>query len=325
MTETGHSPDLEGSDENVVADGTGVEAGGQHAAVATDSRTNERLVTAVGTYLVFGVGMVFTLFLTAQFAGSGGSAVGGPFGSAGAAAGYGLALLLSPLVAVFVGTHIGREGGGDAVLDAGIAAAVGFVVMFFVALVLAASLSGGTTGGAQAGPMIGLAIGVAITGAASAAAARWEQGFLDGVANPPLVKSIVFGSLSFLVFTIGFVVAVVLASALSSGGSGLFGSLGSLGSGGTGMFALGIVFAPLLALLVGFFAGRDGLETVSQATISGAVGSVVGALLMVVGLLVAVAIMQQGGGSIPIPLGPMVGIVVGAGLIGAGAGYAGGR
>lgn len=322
MTETGHSSDAEGSDEHVVADGTGVETGGQPAAVATDSRTNERLVKAVGTYLVTGVGFVFTLFLVAQFAGGGGVIGGGNnlIGSVGASAGYGLALLLSPLIAVFVGADIGKQGGGDAVIDAGIATAVGFVVMFFVTLVLAASLGGGSVGGAQAGPMMGLAIGVAITGAASAAAARWEQGFLDGVANPPLVKSIVFGSLAFLVFTIGFVIAVVLADALSSGQGG-----GAIGVGGTQMLTLGLLFAPLLAVVVGFFAGRDGLETAGQGAISGAIGSAVGALLMVVGLLVTVAILQQSGGSIPIPVGPIVGIIVGAGLTGAGAGYVGAR
>lgn len=320
MTETGHSSDAEGSDEHVVADGTGVETGGQPTAVATDSRTNERLVKAVGTYLVTGVGFVFTLFLVAQFAGGDVIGSGNPFGDIGAGAGYALALVLSPLVAVFVGADIGKEGGGDAVVDAGIATAVGFVVMFFVTLVLAASLGGGSVSGAQAGPMMGLAIGVAITGAASAAAARWEQGFLDGVANPPLVKSIVFGSLAFLVFTIGFVIAIVLADALSSGAGGAFGL-----SGGEQLIGLGILFAPLLAVLVGFFAGRDGLETAPQGAISGAIGSAVGALLMIVGLLVTVAILQQGGGSIPIPVGPIVGIVVGAGLTGAGAGYVGAR
>lgn len=319
MTETGHSSDSEGSDEHVVADGTGVETGGESAAIATDSGTNERLVRAVGTYLVVGVGFVFTLFLAGQFAGG-----EGLIGSSNAGTGYSLAILLSPLIAVFVGAEIGKDGGRDAAVDAGIATAVGFVVMFFVTLVLAASLGGGNAGGAQAGPLIGFAIGVAITGAASAAAVRWGQGFLDGVANPPLIKSIVFGSLAYLLFTIGYVIAVVLADALSSGGGGGFGGV-SGAIVGSNLVGAGVLFAPILAVILGLFAGRDGLETPGQAAVSGAVSAAVGSLLMLVGLLIAYAILEATGGSIPIPIGPIVGIVVGAGLTGAGAGYVGGR
>jgi hypothetical protein len=307
-------------------DGTGVQTGGQQAAVATDSRTNERLVKAVGTYAVLGVGFVFTLFLTAQFAGSGGSGGvgGGLLGASGAAAGFALAVVLSPLIAIVIGTEIGRDGGDDAVVDAGIATGVGFVVMFFLTMVLAASLSGGSTGGtAQAGPLVGLGVGVAITGAASAAVARWEQSFLDAVANPPLVKSIVFGSLTYGVFAVGYAVAIVLAGALSGGGGGGFGAIGG-GSGALGALGLGLVLAPLLAVLVGFFAGRDGLETPGQAAISGGVGAAVGTLLLTVLMLVAVAILSPTG-QIPIPAGPIVGLTVGAGLTGAGAGYVGGR
>lgn len=324
MTGSGQSSDSAGADEDVVADGTGVQTGGQRATVATDSRTNERLVKAVGTFAVLGLGFVFTLFLTAQFAGGSGGIGGGLLGNSGAAAGFALAIVLSPLIAVVLGTEIGRDGGGDAVVDAGIASGVGFVVMFFLTLVLAASLSGGSTGGvAAAGPLVGLGVGVAITGAASAAVAGWDQSFLDAVANPPLVKSIVFGSLSYVVFAVGYAIAIVLADALSSGTSGGIGTIG--GSGAMGSLGIGLLLAPMLAILVGFFAGRDSLETPGQAAISGGVGAAVGTLLLTILMLIAVTIMSPTGGSIPIPVGPIVGLVVGAGLTGAGAGYVGGR
>jgi len=325
MTEPDQSSSSAVSDETVAADGTGVETGTQRATVATDSRTNERLVKAVGTFVVVGIGFVFSLFLVDQFAGGGGGGIGGGLlGSNGPAAGFGLAVVLSPLIAVLVGTDIGRDGEGDAVVDAGIASAVGFVVMFFVTMVLAASLSGGATGGAaQAGPLVGLAVGVAITGAASAAVAGWQQDFLDAVSNPPLVKSIVFGSLTYVVFAVGYAIAMILANALASGGGG-FGAIG-LGGGAMGSLAIALLLAPLLAVCVGLFAGRDGLDTPGAAAISGGLGAAVGTLLLIVLTLITIAILQPSGGSIPIPVGPIVGLVVGAGLTGTGAGYVGGR
>lgn len=119
-------------------------------------------------------------------------------------------------------------------------------------------------------------------------------------------------------------IAVVLAGALSSGGGGGLGGVsGALVS--SSLVGAGVLFAPILALILGLFAGRDDLETPGQAAISGAVSAAVGSLLMPVGLLIAFPILEASGGSIPIPVGPIVGVVVGAALTGAGAGYVGGR
>lgn len=286
----------------------------------------EVLGTAVGAFLVLGVGFVFTLFFVGQFAGQS-SAIGGGT-SAIAGSGLTFAVLLSPLLALFVGVLFGRDDNPDAVRDAGVGSALGFVVMFFVTLVVASSLQtqGATTGGNAIGPLAGYTVGVGLTGATAAAITRSDAGVAGTLSDHSLSRPVAFGLGSFLAYGVGYAVSVFLADALGPG-EGAASSSGLLVSTNIPMaLGIGLLFAPVVGLLVGTLVSRDGVEDEVEAAVGSGVGSALGAALLLVVVYTAILVVEPGGTSAgDFPFGLLVGLLVGTGLTGAGAGYVGAR
>jgi len=286
--------------------------------------STEALAWSVGLFVAFGVGFVFTLFLAAQFVTGGAGGGSGLFGGLGAQSGFAFAVLLSPFAAVLVGSFVARDDAeGSAVLDASVGSALGFVVMFFVTLVLAASLNGSSGGVFGVGPLVGFVVGTGITGAAAAFVMENRETAFGRPTEGSLRGPLVLGVGVFVAFAIGYAVTVFLAGALS-GGEGI--GLRNLGFGSVAVaLALGLMFSPVVAVVVGSFTGRESGDA-TEGGVSGGVASGVGALVLVVLVYVLIAILQPSGVTADdLSLGPLVGFVVGTGITGAIAGYAAGR
>lgn len=286
--------------------------------------TTEVLAWSVGLFVAFGVGFVFTLFLAAQFVTGGTGGGGALFGGLGTQSGFAFAVLLSPFAAVLVGSFVARDNvDGSAVLDAGIGSALGFVVMFFVALVVAASLDGASGGLFGIGPLVGFVVGTGLTGSAAAFVTGNRSTGLDAATDRSLRAPLVSGVGLFVAFGAGYAVTVFLAGALADG-QGL--GLGNLGFGSVAVaLTLGLLFSPVVAVVVGTFAGREG-EDSTDGVVGGGLASGVGALVLVALVYVLVVVLEPSGVTgDDLPFGPLVGFVVGTGITGAIAGYAAGR
>lgn len=280
------------------------------------------LGTAVGAFLVLGVGFVFTFFFVSQFAGeSGGFGTGVGIGGSG----LGFAVLLSPLLALFVGVLVGRDDDPSAVRDAGVGSALGFVVMYFVTLVVASSLQAGAApGGNSLGPLVGFTVGVGLTGAAAAAVTRYDAGVSGTLDDYAVAGPVAFGVGAFGVFAVGYAVSVFLADVVASGGTA-GGGFGLFTGSVIGTLVLGLLFAPLIGLLVGVFVARktdtaDSLEV----TVGGGLAGALGAACVLLVFYAIVLVVEPGG--VPagdFPAGLLVGLVVGTGLTGGGAAYVG--
>jgi hypothetical protein len=284
----------------------------------------ETLGSAVGAFLVLGLGFVFTLFFVGQFTGQNGGIGGGA--NAIAESGLAFAVILSPLLAVFVGILFGRDDSAGAVRDAGVGSALGFVVMFFVTLVVASSLQtqGALGGGDIIGPMAGYTVGVGLTGATAAAVTRSDAGVTGSLGDYSLSRPIVFGVGSFLAYGVGYGVSVFLADALGPG-EAASSSGGLLVSMNVPMLlGIGLLFAPVVGLLVGTLVSRDGVDDEIEGAVGSGVGSALGAALLLVVVYTAILVVEPGGTPAgDFPFGLLVGLLVGTGLTGAGAGYVG--
>lgn len=296
--------------------------------------TGRRLSLAVGTFVVTGAGFIFTLFFVNQFTGGGGSAteaVASSFtssilGGIGVAVGFLFALLLSPLVALVVGLHVGRDGGDRAVFDAGIGSTVGFLVMFFTSLVLASSLGGAIAdAGAsviQAGPLLGLSIGVGLTGAGAAKVGQSDASLLDSVTDHEFGRPVSLGLGTFVTFGLGYAVTMFLAASLAETEGSI--GLSNMGTGGVvAALGVGVIVAPLVAVLIGRFVAtdrsdRDASSTAAASGLAAAIG-VVG--MMVTLYLIILVLEPNGAGGGDFPLGPLIGFVVGTGLTGGASGF----
>lgn len=289
-----------------------------------DNHQFEGFGIAVGSFLVLGIGFVFTLFFVGQFAGQSTGLGAGTDVLTGS--GLAFAVMLSPLLALFVGVLFGRDDHANPVRDAGVGSALGFVVMFFVTLVVASSLQtqGATTGGNTVGPLAGYTIGVGLTGAAAAAVTRSDGWIGDSIADHSVGRPVAFGVGSFLAYGIGYAVSVFLADAL--GPSETAGNTPALllDAAVPIVLGLGLLFAPVVGLLVGVLVARDGIDDEMEAAVGGGVGSALGAAVLLVVAYTAILVVEPGG--VPagdFPFGLFVGLLVGTGLTGAGAGYVG--
>lgn len=245
--------------------------------------------------------------------------------------------MLSPLVAVLVGRGIALDNGSRSAGDAALASVVGFLVMVFAGLAAASALGGTVsdtgTSVIGAGPLVGFTVGIGLTAAGAAAVTRADTTAVPVADGNALRGAAVTGTATFLVFGLGYTLSVFLASALGPGGQAP--SAQSLGFGG-GLFngvAVALVFAlllsPIVAVLVGRIVGDRAVEPTGGAAVGG-LASAVGIVGLLVVVLVALVVFSPaadtgGGVGSALPLGSLVGFVVGVGLTGAGSGYVAAR
>ncbi|RNJ25930.1 hypothetical protein [Halosegnis longus] len=313
---------------------------GEAATAATDGResppTNRRVVAAVGLYAAVGLGFILTFFFVNQFIGGGTTdAVAGQlFGGAGAVVGFALAVVLSPLVAVLVGRDIAADDGVRSAVDAALASVVGFLVMVFAGLAVASALGGAAsdtgTSVIGAGPLVGFTVGIGLTAAGAAAVTRADTVAVPVADGNALRGAAVTGVATFLVFGVGYTISIFLASALGPGGRPP--SAQSLGFGG-GLFngvAVALVFALLLSPIVAILVGRivgDRADDPSEGAAAGGLAAAVGIVGLLLVVFVALMVFspvsgtETGGFEGALPLGSLLGFVVGVGLTGAGSGY----
>lgn len=272
----------------------------------TDRPLVRGLTTAVGTFVVFGVGLVFTSFFAAQFA-------GGTSGSSGlvtASGGFRFVVLLSPVVAVLVGLVLGR---GDASpVDAAVASAVGFVAMYFVGVVVASSLYSPSAANLGVGPFAGYTVGVALTGGAAAAVPGRDLS--ASVGDISVGRPALRGAATVVTYALGFAVSVVLTDTVT----------GPMGSGTTNVFAtpgsefafaVGTVGIPVAGVLAGSL-GTTADASGRGAAASGAAAGAAGGAAAVVVFYAAAAIVASAGS---FPVGQVVGVGVGTALTAAAA------
>ena len=266
------------------------------------------LGTAVGTFVVFGVGLVLTSFFVVQFGGA-----GDPFGAPffGSGGGLGFAVLLSPVVAVLLGVVLGRS---DATaLDAAAATGVGFGAMYLATALVAGSLYS-PEGGPGLGPLAGFAVGVVLVSGLTAAVADRDLAVSAG--GIAVRRPAAFGAAVLATYAVGVAVAAVLSGALAGPQSGVgmpreaFAALPT-----RTMLSFGLLFLPAVGLLAGYLGTPDDATERTAAAggaTAGAVGAVV-ALLVLYGTAVATG---PGG---PFPAGGLVGLAVGTAATAAGA------
>jgi hypothetical protein len=264
------------------------------------------LTTAVGTFVVFGVGLVFTSFFATQFAGTEG--VGG--GAVTTGSGFGFAVLLSPLLAVLLGVVLGRDDASP--VDAAAASAAGFVAMYFVTVVVASSLYSPSAGNLGIGPFAGYTVGVALTGGAAAAVP--DRDLPASVGDISVGRPALFGAAAIAVYAGGFAVSTVVADALAGptdgGTAPVFTELGA-------EFALvvGTLAVPAAGVFAGYLTAPADADD-RTAAVGGAAAGAVGGAVAVVAFYLATTIVSSGGS---FPLGRVVGVAVGTALTTAGA------
>jgi len=274
------------------------------------------LGTAVGVFAAFGVGLVLTSFFAAQF---GGTAGAGGFGAPllGSSGGLGFAVLLSPVLAVFLGVVLGRAGATP--VDGAAATAAGFAAMYLVTSVVAGSLYS-PSGGPGLGPLAGFAVGVALAGALAAAVADHDLALSAG--SVAVGRPAVFGVSLLAVYAVGTAVSAVLAGSLAGPTSGVGTPEGVFGAPPTRTaLSFGVLFVPVVGLFAGYL-GTPGDATDQSAAAGGAATGALGAVVALV-VLYAAAVATGSGGSFL--AGSLVGLAVGTGITGAGAGVVAAR
>jgi hypothetical protein len=302
---TADSSDDAGADEPVdqpTATGRPADDGARGA----DRPLVSGLTTAVGAFVVFGVGLVFTSFFASQF--TGGTGAGG--GLVTTAGGLGFVVLLSPVLAVLVGLELGR---GDASpVDATVASAVGFVAMYLVTVVVASSLYAPDASSLGIGPLAGYVVGVALTG--GAAAAIPDRDISAAVGGAAVGRPAVFGAATIVTYAVGFGVSAVLADTLAGPAAGS-GSPAFAAPGAEFALVLGTAGVPVTGVLAGYLGTPD--DATEQAAVAGgaAAGAIGGAVAVAV-FYVAATVVASGGS---FPLGQLVGVAVGTALTTAGA------
>jgi hypothetical protein len=293
--------------------GSGRNGGGGGATGSSDDRPLVYgLGTAVGAFAVLGVGLVLTSFFVVQFGGGGGADFGVPLSGAGG--GLGFAVVLSPVLAVLLGVVLGREGATP--VDAAASTAVGFVTMYLVTAVVAGSLFGPSSG-LGIGPLAGYTVGVALAGGLATAVA--DRDLAVPVGTVKVGRPAAFGVAVLATYAVGTAVSAVLAGELAgpANGAGPGQQLFSAASTQVGL-SLGMLFVPVVGLLAGYLGVSDDASDQSTAVTGGAAAGVAGAVVATVVLYVAAIATGPGG---PFPVGTLVGLAVGTGLTGAGAGY----
>ena len=327
-------------EESTATTASHAESQAQLAGDSESPPTNRRVVGAVGLYVATGLGFILTFFFVNQFVGSGatGAVAGQLFGGAGALIGFALAVVLSPLVAVLVGRDIALDGGLRSAGDAALASVVGFLVMVFAGLAAASALGGTVsdtgTSVIGAGPLVGFAVGIGLTAAGAAAVTRADTVAVPVADGDALRGAALTGVATFLVFGFGYTISIFLASALGPGGQAP--SAQSLGFGG-GLFngvTVALVFALLLSPLVAILVGRivgDRADEPPEGAAAGGLASAVGIVGLLVVVVLALIVLSPvsgtdtGGFGGALPLGSLLGFVVGVGLTGAGSGYVAAR
>lgn len=295
--------------------------------IGGDIRTSS-IAFCVAAFVVLGAGFIFTFFFAGQLAGGGqgGGTVGNLFGSLGVSAGLGLVFVLSPLLALYLGTEIGHDAASNAVLNAALGTALGFLVTFFVTLALAASLSTQGIGSvAGAGPLLGFTVGIGLIGAGGAAIGQSELSVFDSVVDGAYGRPILFGVGTYLVFAVGYAVAIFLA-ALIAPGEGSTG-LGVLGQNSViGALGIGVVTSPLISLFIGLAVDRFDIDDVRVAALSSSIAAGLGFVVLLVVAYLIVLVLEPGGVTAgEFPLNPLAGFVVGSGLTAGSAAYLVGR
>lgn len=261
------------------------------------------LTTAVGTFVVFGVGLVFTSFFAAQFAGSGPSGGGGLVTTGG---GFGFVVLLSPVVAVLVGLVLGREDDANPV-DAAAASAVGFVAMYFVGVVVASGLYSPSAANLGVGPFAGYTVGVALTGGAAAAVP--DRDLPASVGDSSVGRPAVRGAAVVVTYALGFAVSAVLTDALAGPANGS--ATNAFTTPGSGFaFVLGTAGIPVAGVLAGYL-GTPADASDRTAAAGGAAAGAVGGAAAVVVFYAAASVVASAGS---FPVGQVVGVGVGTAL-----------
>lgn len=297
-------------------DGSDGDGGDRNGGDVRTSTADRPLVyglgTAVGAFAVLGVGLVLTSFFVAQFSGGGSEEFGVPLSGVGG--GLGFAVLLSPVLAVLLGVVLGRE---DATpIDTAAATAVGFVAMYLVTAVVAGSLYS-PSAGPGLGPLAGYAVGVALAGGLATAVADRDLAVSAGAVA--VGRPAAFGVAVLATYAVGIAASAVLADALAGPANGVGTPQQVFSAPPTRTaLSLGLLFVPVVGLLAAYLGTPDDASDQSAAVTGGAAAGIGGAVVATVVLYAAAVATGPAG---PFPVGTLVGLAVGTGLTGAGAGY----